>query len=196
MRKGSRVGADLRVRPHINASHGLFAPKTWSASMRGTAPRRGSVPLRVTSGGEGVVEKPGPGSERVPFVLHGHRIDFTLSSRRRSNATEKRAFVSKGATFRCAPALPRYGARARLLGMREECRRWSNASDEGLLNNPVLGVGGMEGHAAADTKPARLARERWTHRGSSRADQALQRANNLAARAAESRLRLIAAAVR
>ena len=63
------------------------------------------------------------------------------------------------------------------------------------MKNPVLGVGGMEGHAAADTKPARLARERWTHRGSSRADQALQRANNLAARAAES-LRLIAAAVR
>ena len=53
----------------------------------------------------------------------------------------------------------------------------------------------MEGHAAADTKPARIsARERWTHRGSSRADQALPRANNLAARAAESRLRLIAAA--
>ena len=31
----------------------------------------------------GVVEKPGPGSERVPLVLHGHRIDLTLSSRRR-----------------------------------------------------------------------------------------------------------------
>ena len=31
---------------------------------------------------------------------------------------------------RCPPALPRYGARARLLGMREEFRRGSNASDE------------------------------------------------------------------
>ena len=52
-------------------------------------PEEGFRPLRVNSGGEGVVEKPGPGSERVPLVLHGHRIDFTLSSRRRSNATEK-----------------------------------------------------------------------------------------------------------
>ena len=34
---------------------------------------------------------------------------------------------------RCAPALPRYGARARLLGMREECRRGSNASEEDLF---------------------------------------------------------------
>ena len=57
----------------------------------------------------GVVEKPGTGSERVPLVLHGHRIDLTLSSRRR-RCIEGRS--------RCAPALPRYGARARLLGMR------------------------------------------------------------------------------
>ena len=60
----------------------------------------------------GVVEKPGTGSERVPLVLHGHRIDLTLSSRRRSNATEK-----------------------------------------GLLKNPVSGAGGMEDYAAVDTKP-------------------------------------------
>ena len=60
----------------------------------------------------GVVEKPGTGSERVPLVLHSHRIDLTLSSRRRSNA-----------------------------------------SDEGLLKNPVQVTDGMEGHAAADTKP-------------------------------------------
>ena len=65
---------------------------------------------------EGVVEKSGPGSERVPFVLHGHRIDFTLSSRRRRRIEGR----SPSTRSRCAPALPRYGARARLLGMREE----------------------------------------------------------------------------
>ena len=89
----------------------------------------------------GVVEKPGTGSERVPLVLHGHRIDLTLSSRRRSNATEKRAFVSKacpepvegGAPLRCAPDAPgspsirRASAPTRDEG---ECRRGSNASDE------------------------------------------------------------------
>ena len=72
----------------------------------------------------------------------------------------------------------------------------SNPPALGLLNNPVSGAGGMEIHAAADWKPAQLARPRWTRRGSSRAAQALQRASRLAARAAESRLRLIAAAVR
>ena len=75
---------------------------------------------------EGVVEKPGPGSERVPLVLHGHRIDLTLSSRRRRRIEGR----SPSTRSRCAPALPRYGARARLLGMREECRRGSNAIDE------------------------------------------------------------------
>ena len=80
----------------------------------------------LTSPLEGVVEKSGPGSERVPFVLHGHRIDFTLSSRRRRRIEGR----SPSTRSRCAPALPRYGARARLLGMREECRRGSNASDE------------------------------------------------------------------
>ena len=71
----------------------------------------------------GPVEKPGLGSESAhapalglfersligrvkPFVLHGHRIDLTLSSRRRSNATEKGAFVSKGAPLRCAHDKP------------------------------------------------------------------------------------------
>ena len=74
----------------------------------------------------GVVEKPGPGIERVPLLLHGHRIDLTLSSRRRRRIEGR----SPSTRSRCAPALPRYGARARLLGMREECRRGSNASDE------------------------------------------------------------------
>ncbi len=55
----------------------------------------------------GAVEKPGPGSERVPLVMHGRGIDLTLSSRRRSNATEKGAFVSKGAPLRRAPDAPR-----------------------------------------------------------------------------------------
>ena len=66
-----------------------------------------SISVRVKSSPLGVVEKPGHGSERVPLVLHGHRIDLTLSSRRRSNATEKRAFVSKGAPLRRAPRCPR-----------------------------------------------------------------------------------------
>ena len=74
----------------------------------------------------GVVEKPGPGSERVPLVLHGHRIDLTLSSRRRRRIEGR----SPSTRSRCAPALPRYGARARLLRMREEFRRGSNVSDE------------------------------------------------------------------
>ena len=73
--------------------------------------------------GEG---KRGPGSERVPLVLHGHRIDLTLSSRRRRRIEGR----SPSTRSRCAPALPRYGARARLLGMREEFRRGSNVSDE------------------------------------------------------------------
>ena len=49
---------------------------------------------------EGVVEKPGPGSERVPLVLYGHRIDFTLSSRRIGG-------VSKGAPLRRVSDAPR-----------------------------------------------------------------------------------------
>ena len=67
-----------------------------------------SISVRAKSSPLGAVEKPGHGSERVPFVLHSHRIDLTLSSRRRSNATEKRAFVSKGAPLRRAPDAPRF----------------------------------------------------------------------------------------
>ena len=66
-----------------------------------------SISVRAKSSPLGVVEKPGHGSERVPFVLHSHRIDLTLSSRRRSNATEKRAFVSKEALpFDALPMRP------------------------------------------------------------------------------------------
>ena len=65
-----------------------------------------SISVRAKFSPLGAVEKPGHGSERVPFVLHSHRIDLTLSSRRRSNATEKRAFVSKGAPLRRAPDAP------------------------------------------------------------------------------------------
>ena len=62
------------------------------------------------------------------LVLHGHRIDLTLSSRRRSNATEKRAFVSKGAPDAPgSPSIRRASAPTRDEG---ECRRGSNASDE------------------------------------------------------------------
>ena len=87
----------------------------------------------------GVVEKPGTGSERVPLVLHGHRIDLTLSSRRRSNATEKRAFVSKGAPDAPgSPSIRRASAPTRDEG---ECRRGSNASDEN--ERLQTGEGGM-----------------------------------------------------
>ena len=38
---------------------------------------------KTTHSEKGVVEIPGHGSERAPLVLHGHRIDLTLSSRLR-----------------------------------------------------------------------------------------------------------------
>ena len=51
----------------------------------------------------------------------------------------------------------------------------------------------MEVHAAADRKPARRGWARWARSRRFRATLAVQRASRLAARAAASRLRLIAA---
>ena len=62
-----------------------------------------------------------PHRSRHTLVLHSHRIDLTLSSRRRRRIEGR----SPSTRSRCAPALPRYGARARLLGMRVEFRRAS-----------------------------------------------------------------------
>ena len=108
-------------------------------TLSGGCPLKGPIPTKA-----GLLKNPVLGASAYPR-LACHRIDFTLSSHRRSNATEKGAFVSKGATFRCAPVPPRYGARARLLGMREERHRGSNASydvEKAFVKQPPCLSGG------------------------------------------------------
>ena len=158
---------------------------------------------------EGVVEKPGPGSERVPLVLH--------------------VAVSKGAPLRRAPDTPRLSLDTARAPTRDEggvsqrprlgrrLMRWGHDSKtkisphrrdcghtplpcrlplKGLLNNPFSEAGGMAAHAAAESKPQRRERPRCARIRLLRAAQALQRANKCAATAAASRLRLTAVAVR
>ena len=59
------------------------------------------------------------------------------------------------------------------------------------MKNPVARTGGMEGHAAANRKPARRGWARWARSQRIPANRVLQTANRLPRRAAASRLRLI-----
>ena len=71
-----------------------------------------------------------------------------------------------------------------------------NLLTSGLLKNPVSEAGGMAGHAAWESKPNRRVRTPGTRIRRFRAAQALHRTNKRAARAAASRLRFTAVAVR
>ena len=126
---------------------------------------------------------PGPGTGRGAFALAGAvrepplRSSFEGMCRGRIHATLN-FFIHCTGRIYAAPTLESRQTRKDFsIGHSPRDAR----PLEGLLKNPVSEVGGVAVHAAAQSKPNRRAKARWTRSQRLRAAQALQRADIRAA---------------